>query len=120
MSKQSLEEVTSYVAPIRLLLSTTSLVNVWRRAWADLESRLENRAVDLIEVASVGKPISLDERRMHQVFMNPFGNAPDACSDPVTGSIDIVNSDQDLNTISVVDNGPGLPAEVESKYLTLS
>ena len=104
-----LEEVRNYAAPIQLDRTKTRFQQIWRRAWESLEARHPNHRGVLIETISEdGDPVlSIDQRRMEQVFRNLFENSFDACGPEVEVSITADAHDGEL-FLSIRDNGPGL------------
>ena len=106
-----LEEVRSYAAPIKLDRDRVCISSVWRGAWETLEHK-RSRATLTEQTDQAELPtISVDPRRMEQVFRNLFENAFDACGEDVEVCIRFGQTDKGLE-IRVRDNGPGMPAEV--------
>lgn len=106
-----LEEVRSYAAPIKLDREKVDISSVWRRAWESLEHK-RSRATLTEQADESELPIvSIDPRRMEQVFRNLFENAFDACGEDVEVRIVFGQSSHGLE-IRVQDNGPGMPPEV--------
>ncbi len=56
----------------------------------------------------------VDARRLEQVFRNLFENAFDACSDPVTITIQGEHTSHGV-VLNLRDNGPGLPQRDRDK-----
>jgi PAS domain S-box-containing protein len=113
------EDVRSYAAPIRLERHTASVRDIWRGAWADLETQIEGRATSIRELAGDVEPsCNVDAFRLGQVFRNLFDNALAACADPVEISVHCEAATVDGHPglrIRVRDNGPGLDAEQAGK-----
>lgn len=109
-----LEEVRAYAAPIKLELENVSLPTIWRRAWESLEHKSKESSL-LEQTWDEQVPaVSVDARRMEQVFRNLFENAFDACGSDVQVSICFGTNEGQL-TVRVRDNGPGMPPEVRAK-----
>jgi len=63
--------------------------------------------------------LKADKTHMNRVFTNLFANAVDACQEKPVCNIKIVEVQADgVITISVKDNGEGIPAEMHSKIFT--
>jgi len=63
--------------------------------------------------------LKADKTHMNRVFTNLFANAVDACQDKPVCDIKIIEVQKDgMITISVKDNGEGIPAEMHSKIFT--
>jgi len=63
--------------------------------------------------------LKADKTHMNRVFTNLFANAVDACQEKPVCHIKIVEVQADgVITISVNDNGEGIPAEMHSKIFT--
>ncbi len=112
------EDVRSFAAPITLNLVKVNLHEIWQRAWESIQRAHPNRAIEL--VTSPGNPIecNVDSFRIEQVFRNLFENAIAAGSDPVVLTLTTSFSrfeGQRAVIVSVQDNGPGLPPEIQSR-----
>jgi PAS domain S-box-containing protein len=109
------EDVRSYAAPIRLDRHPLDPVDVWREAWADLESQRRGRVATIRESIPDERPMfRVDRFRLGQVFRNLFDNALAACPDPVeiTIRLDLVEyQGREAARISFCDNGPGFDPE---------
>ena len=57
---------------------------------------------------------AVDARRLERVFRNLFENAFDACGDDAEVSI-CFEANEEGFSIKVLDNGPGMPAEVRAR-----
>ena len=63
--------------------------------------------------------LKADKTHMNRVFTNLFANAVDACEDKPICNINIVEVQNDgVITISVKDNGEGIPSDMHSKIFT--
>ena len=84
----------------------------------DLYSRI--RKVDIRWNKVFGSVVmKADKTHMNRVFTNLFANAVDACHDKPLCKIKIEEVQKDgLITISVQDNGEGIPTEMRSKIFT--
>lgn len=113
------DELRSFAGPIQLNTSTSSLAEVWRQAWTNLQvSRVDRDAQLVEEIADVDLDCECDAFRIEQVFRNLFENSLAACSDPVRITLNCQNMDIDgaqVVSVSVRDNGPGLPDEIRSR-----
>jgi PAS domain S-box-containing protein len=109
------EDVRGYAAPIRLDRRPTSLIEVWRGAWADLAPQRRGRDSRIRESSGGVDPRSnVDPFRLGQVFRNLFENALAAGADPVEISIGCEPAEVEGrpgHRVVVRDNGPGLDAE---------
>ncbi len=112
------DELRSFAGPIQLNTASGSLAEVWRQAWTNLQVSRTDRDAGLIEETdNVDLNCEYDAFRMEQVFRNLFENSLAACSDPVRITVSCRNMDIDgahYVSVSVRDNGPGLPDEIRS------
>ena len=114
-----LDEVRNYSAPIVLEKSHCSLASLIKEIWSQLlEANPESRSINFSIQLSNTFPerIKVDRYRIGQVFWNLIENARFAC-DKDEGRISValqVESDLELVTISVADNGSGIAAETLS------
>jgi two-component system, LuxR family, sensor kinase FixL len=109
------EDVRGYAAPIVLDRRQCDLREVWREAWAHLESaRLGERAALREEVAGEDMRCLADPFRLEQVFCNILENALSAGQGPIEVTIRCESprlDGQPVLRVSVRDNGPGLDAD---------
>jgi PAS domain S-box-containing protein len=131
------EELRSYAAPVKLECDICSVAQIWRQAWASLESVRQGRAARLVEhqevgIESIGEPCGesddrktnstsldceVDAFRLEQVFRNLFENSLAACEDPVEISIRCHATSIEGTpalAVQVCDNGPGLSSDEKS------
>lgn len=109
------EDVRGYAAPIRIERRVCDLAEVWREAWAHLESHRAGRRVALAEVIECPECRCFgDPFRLEQVFRNILENALAACADPVEIRVHCAADQIDglpAIRVGVSDNGPGLEPE---------
>lgn len=113
------DELRSFAGPIKLAVSAGELSEVWRQAWTNLQVSRTGRNVQLIEQTNgVDLNCKFDSFRLEQVFRNLFENSLAACTDPVQITVtcaDTDNAESPGLTITVCDNGPGLPKELKTR-----
>lgn len=113
------EDVRSYAAPIKLEKAACNLAEVWREAWAHLESARKGKQAVLHELTD-GRDLRclVDPFRLEQVFRNILDNSLAACSAPAVLEIRVVPVELDGQPalrISVSDNGPGIARDQRLK-----
>ena len=113
------DDVRGYAAPVRLNKSACDLRQVWREAWGhSIEQQSGRDAQVTEEVETEDLVIDADSFRLSQVFRNLFGNALEACTDPVRITVscrEAVLSGQAALSVSVCDNGPGFAPELRTR-----
>lgn len=113
------DELRNFAGPIQLNTAISNLAEVWRQAWTNLQVSRANRDVKLVEETDdANLSFEFDAFRIEQVFRNLFENSLAACSDPVRITVTCRNFDYDGVhgvSVSVHDNGPGLPAEIRPR-----
>ena len=112
------ENVRGYAAPIILDRRECNLHEIWREAWADLETTRRGKITDLREeLAEPDTRCLADPFRMGQVFRNIMENALSAGRGPVEVTIryETPRRDDSMMRVSVRDNGPGLDADQRQK-----
>ena len=109
-----LEEVRSYAAPIHLDLENVTLASIWRKAWESLEKKQNQAVLTESSIDSNSVELSVDSRRLEQVFRNLFENSFDACGEDVEVQISFEKT-ADYVVVRVADNGPGIPANVRPR-----
>lgn len=108
------EDLRGFAAPIKLERATCRVDEVWRKAWASLESAWRYRDVSFDEeIGNVELALTADAFRLEQVFRNLFENSLAACGDPVAISVSCSEPAGHPRAISIAvrDNGPGLTRE---------
>jgi signal transduction histidine kinase len=113
------EDVRSYAAPIQLETKPCDLAEIWREAWAHLESARHDKSAELIERPGADDlRLVADPFRLEQVFRNLLENALAAARGAVTIAIraaDVRLEGRAALCVSVGDNGPGIPQELRAK-----
>lgn len=109
------EGVRGFAAPINLELESCDIASILKSAWVDTEVCRVGRAVLLQEAPPfIDTRCDVDSQAIKQVFRNLFENALQACSDEVEIQVhydqQFADGQQKLS-ISIRDNGPGLPPE---------
>jgi signal transduction histidine kinase len=112
------EEVRGYAAPINLKRQRTDLGVLLGETWEDLASRNGRQAQLEQQSAGVDLACEADPMALGQVFRNVLENALSAGADPV--EIRAAWSATELEgqpalRMCLVDNGPGMSAEVRAK-----
>ncbi len=109
------EKVRAYAAPIHVRPQDRDISEIVRKAWDDVVAVHGERNARLEELISCNDlHCEVDAFAIGQVFRNIFENAQQACSDPVEIHVDytdIVHTAWPTISISIRDNGPGLPPE---------
>lgn len=107
-----LEEVRAFAAPINLHRTEETLPKIWRRAWRSLAHRVEGRDVSFTDSISEIDDcrLSVDARRLEQVFRNLFENALDATDHAINITV-TCQLTPDWLKVSVRDDGPGISEE---------
>ena len=109
-----LEEVRAYAAPIVLSRHGHALPPIWRRAWESIAHRIDDFSVSFVESVDGDVDeieLSIDERRIEQVFRNLFENALDAADGElnIEVSAQCPPGDQNILETIIKDDGPGVP-----------
>jgi PAS domain S-box-containing protein len=112
-------EVRTYAGPTRLEPRACNLADLWREAWAHLESLHCGRDA-LLREETDGQVCDccVDPFRLRQVFRNILENSLAACPDPVRITITCSRAelaDRQAVRITVRDNGPGLSPEQHAR-----
>jgi PAS domain S-box-containing protein len=107
------QEVLDYAAPGRLERRVCDLADVVQSAWQHLAHRWIERKVQLrVGPSDLKLWADADPFRLEQVYRNLFGNALDACPDPVeitvTWAEEVLDNRPSLRC-TLRDNGPGIP-----------
>lgn len=113
-----LDDVREFTSSIHLESAACDLRNIWRQAWASIESKRRGRDVALREMVKCDRPfLAADAFRLEQVFRNLFENSLSACSDPVVIRIecDQVSDANQSFVLRIGDNGPGLSDEQKDR-----
>ena len=109
------EDVRGYAAPIVLDRRHCDLREIWREAWAHLESTRRGKKATLREeIMGEDTHCLADPFRLEQVFRNILENALTAGQGPVEVTIHCEPTQIDGHPkyhVSVSDNGPGLDAD---------
>ncbi|QEG22668.1 sensor histidine kinase [Mariniblastus fucicola] len=112
-------DLRSFAGPIQLEMTDGDLSDVWRLAWSNLQVSHADRKAELIEHSTCDDlTCRFDAFRLEQVFRNLFENSLAAGRDPVQVTVTCANTDIDGKpaiSISVRDNGPGMPDEVKAR-----
>ncbi len=110
------DELRSFAGTIRLNTTADNLAHVWRQAWTNLKVSRTGREAELVEeIGDADLTLQIDAFRFEQVFRNLFENSLAACRDPVriTVACQTINrGGSSILSVSVRDNGPGLPEEI--------
>lgn len=110
-----LQEVREYAAPIQLAYEHVSINGVVHNAWNELAAERRGRNVDFVEeIECLDLHIEADPFALAQVFRNILENSLAACHGPVKICVNYSldrRDDQEVFTVRIRDNGPGLSAE---------
>jgi signal transduction histidine kinase len=116
---QLYEEVRDYAAPIRLKREDHDLQVIMRDTWDHLAVQREGRDARLeLQMAGAEYRCRVDRFALEQVFRNILENSMSACEDPVRITASFRSAElagQPACEVSLVDNGPGLPADARDK-----
>jgi two-component system sensor histidine kinase BaeS len=88
---------------------------------ADLAHAYRTADIDVTTEGSIGRPVTGDPIRIREVLTNLLNNAVAALSDAGLIRLSVAQLDGEVS-VSVIDNGPGIPAselgEVFDRYRT--
>ena len=113
-----LDDVRGFAGPIQLEPAACNLREIWRAAWASLDSQWSGRDVTFEEdIGDACLLFTADAFRLEQVFRNLFENSLAACADPAVIQLSCSQTFGKNPSLRVVvrDNGPGLTAEQKAK-----
>ncbi len=109
------EEVRAFAAPVRICTSDHDIRSIVLEAWNDLAPARKSRDIRLEEaVLTDDLHCEVDSFSMKQVFRNVMENAIQICRDPVVVQIgfqDPESGGQSTLSVTIRDNGPGIPTE---------
>lgn len=104
------DDLRDFAAPFRIDRVDANLSDLWRKAWASLDT--EARHARLTEGAGATEIVCpVDPIRLQRVFRNLFENALTAGTDPVEISIGGAEVERDgapWVRLTIRDNGPGI------------
>ncbi|MEO1619666.1 MAG: PAS domain S-box protein [Cyanobacteria bacterium J06632_3] len=81
-----------------------------------LKANALNKSVEVIKNYQLSELVSCYPSQLNQVVMNILANAVDALDTSAQPQIKITTqADEEYATITIEDNGPGIPAEVQSR-----
>jgi len=107
-----------FARPPKLTLRKNSLTEILRDSVDVIRSQARAKSVRLHLMASEELAIDADREKLQQVFLNLLQNALDAL--PKGGEIKcIACRSNDRIMLSIADNGPGIPEEMQSKIFNL-
>ncbi|HAW49628.1 TPA: hypothetical protein DCX16_01555 [bacterium] len=107
-----IEEITDFTKEIKIKKEMIELTRTLENALFLFEDRLVN--IEKEVQISFSSPISADQRRLEQVFLNLISNAIQAMNEK--GKIEIkIEKEGDFVKIEVSDTGPGIPDEIKEK-----
>lgn len=113
------EDVRTYAAPIKLERRVCDLGDVWREAWATLDSARRNRPALLHEHTDGAELCcEVDPFRLGQVFRNIFDNSLAACqgnAEVHVTALNMIYAGAPALRVAIRDNGPGLSPEQRLK-----
>lgn len=113
----TLQSFLDYARPPKLERRTIDLRDVVERTALLVKPRTEQQSVHLnVPLPDVAIRVNADPEQLRQVVLNLLLNALDALGSG--GKIDVVaeeNVDQRQVTLTIADNGPGIPAAIRDK-----
>lgn len=113
------DDLRAYAGPLVLECAPCHLPDLWREVWAEVQADWPEKQPELVEVAEdLDLWCFADRFRLSQVFRNLMENSLAACAS--AARVEIVCRQAELGgkpaiCVSVRDNGPGLPPEVQTR-----
>ena len=114
-SKQIVDDLLSFARPVHPNREPCALDKVLEEVVGGIEMAFDAPPVDLL-VNGETPTVVVDPRHMEQVFHNLIKNALEAIEGKSGGHVQVtVNAHEDRVSVSVEDNGTGMPEEVQGR-----